>query len=463
MVYLTNVNLNGNELQNAIIQPLATAPTNPKYGQVYTDSVSGKIKQYNGSEWVTIGAMVEDSETNGNLVIDGVEMTVYELPTASADVVGGVKVGGGLSVAEDGTVSRNINYFNGIREVSEDGVAELDNAAIARIVGDATPYEGDICVIRTLISGTAYSYMAYVYENGTWNAMDGNVDATNVIMRADIVTAGDYTQVGNVTKNKTATGSIPAAGKSVADVFTAIFTKELNPSATDPKVTVTLTDAGAKEVGTEFTPTYSASLSAGSYTYGPATGIVAKTWAISDSAGATATTASGSFTKFTVTDTTSYKVSATATHDAGAIPKTNLGNDYASKQIAAGSKSGSSGTVTGYRSFFYGSNVTAIALNSANIREKLTNSGKAVGTSQTFDMSIVEGATQVVIAFPTNINKTLSAVLDAGAFGTDIVGKFEKSEVDVEGVNGHTAISYDVWVYSPSTALGANTYTVTIA
>ena len=171
MVYLTNVNLNGNELQNAVIQPLATAPANPKYGQIYTDSVSGKIKQYNGTEWVTIGAMVEDSETNGNLVIDGVEMTVYELPTASADVVGGVKVGGGLSVAEDGTVSRNINYFNGVREVSEDNVAETDNAAIARIVGDATPYEGDICVIRTLISGTAYSYMAYVYENGTWNAM----------------------------------------------------------------------------------------------------------------------------------------------------------------------------------------------------------------------------------------------------------------------------------------------------
>lgn len=462
MVYLTNVNLSGNELQNAVIQPLATAPANPKLGQVYTDSVTGKIKQYDGSEWKTVGVVVEDSETNGNLVIDGVEMTVYELPIASANVVGGVKVGGGLSVAADGTVSRNIAYFNGVREVSEDNVAETDNAAISRIVGSATPYEGDICVIRTLISGTAYSYMAYVYENGTWNAMDGNVDATNVIMRADIVTAGDYTQVGNVTKNKTATGSISAAGKSVADVFTAIFTKELNPSATDPKVTVTLTSAGAKEVGTEFTPTYSASLSAGSYTYGPATGIVAKTWAISDSTGATATTASGSFTKFTVTDTTSYKVSATATHDAGAVPKTNLGNDYASKQIAAGSKSGSSGSVTGYRSFFYGSNVTAVSLTSANIRG-LTNSGKAVGTSQTFDMPIAEGATQVIIAFPTNINKTLSAVLDVGAFGTDIVGKFVKSEVDVEGANGHTAISYDVWVYSPSTALGANTYTVTIA
>lgn len=457
MVFLTNVNLNGNELQNAVIQPLATAPANPKYGQIYTDSVSGKIKQYNGSEWVTIGAMVEDSETNGNLVIDGVEMTVYELPTASASVMGGVKVGGGLSVATDGTVSRDINYFNGVRNTDE-----TDDAAITRIVGDATPYEGDICVIRTLITGTAYSYMAYVYENGIWNAMDGNVDASNVIMRADIVTAGDYTQVGNVTKNKTATGSITAAGKSVADVFTAIFTKELNPSATAPKATVTLTDAGAKEVGTTFTPAYSASLSAGSYTYGPATGITATSWAISDSNNNESTSASGSFASFVVTDTTNYKVSATATHDAGAIPVTNLGNEYASVQIAAGSKSGSSGTVSGYRSYFYGSKVGAVELSSDNIRG-LTNSGKAVGTSQTFNMSIADGATQVIIAFPTNTSKTLSSVLDVGAFGTDIVGKFVKSEVDVEGANDYDAISYDVWVYSPSTALGANTYTVTIA
>lgn len=104
MVYLTNVNLNGNELQNAVIQPLAAAPANPKLGQVYTDSLSGKIKQYNGSEWKTVGVVVEDSDNNGKLIIDGVEMTVYELPVASADVVGGVKVGGGLSVADDGVM-----------------------------------------------------------------------------------------------------------------------------------------------------------------------------------------------------------------------------------------------------------------------------------------------------------------------------------------------------------------------
>lgn len=105
MLYLTNIDLNQNELQNAIVQPLAVAPSNPKCGQIYTNSVNSRIMWYNGSEWRTIGVVVESSETNGNIKVDGVEMSVYELPIATASTVGGVKVGSGLKVLVDGTLS----------------------------------------------------------------------------------------------------------------------------------------------------------------------------------------------------------------------------------------------------------------------------------------------------------------------------------------------------------------------
>ena len=105
MLYLTNIDLNQNELQNAIVQPLAVAPSNPKLGQIYTNSVNSRIMWYNGSEWRTIGIVVESSETNGNIKVDGVEMSVYELPIATASTVGGVKVGSGLKVLVDGTLS----------------------------------------------------------------------------------------------------------------------------------------------------------------------------------------------------------------------------------------------------------------------------------------------------------------------------------------------------------------------
>lgn len=58
MDYLVNLNLNKNELQNAVIQPLATAPSNPKEGQIYYDTSSGdkQLYYYNGSAWLPFGA-----------------------------------------------------------------------------------------------------------------------------------------------------------------------------------------------------------------------------------------------------------------------------------------------------------------------------------------------------------------------------------------------------------------------
>ena len=72
----------------------------------------------------------------------------------------------------------------------------------------------------------------------------------------------------------------------------SIFTKELQPSKTEPSVGITLTQAGEHEVGTKITPSYAATFNKGSYTYGPDTGVTVSSWEISDNAGNSASTAS---------------------------------------------------------------------------------------------------------------------------------------------------------------------------
>lgn len=70
MNFLTNLNLNKNELQNAVIQNLAVAPENPKEGQIYYDT---KVKQYYGfrnGQWRVFGG---------------------ELPTIDVDAVVGLQ------------------------------------------------------------------------------------------------------------------------------------------------------------------------------------------------------------------------------------------------------------------------------------------------------------------------------------------------------------------------------------
>ena len=54
MKFLTVLDLQKNELQNAVIQNLATDPSTPVQGQVYYNTVSDAIKVYDGAAWVTL-------------------------------------------------------------------------------------------------------------------------------------------------------------------------------------------------------------------------------------------------------------------------------------------------------------------------------------------------------------------------------------------------------------------------
>lgn len=338
--------------------------------------------------------------------------------------------------------------------------ADVENGGdkVAALEAVATsPVKGDFGIVKEAISGDQKQYTAYYYNGTAWAAMDGNYDAANVYFNKDLI----FTQAfGKYAPSSSGSVTIPTATNemNMVNLFESAFSEEKNPSITQPAVSVTLTGAGAKEVGTSFTPSYSASLSAGSYQYGPATGIVAQTWAVTDTNGGEADTATGSFTAFTVEDGTNYTVSATATHGDGAIPKTNLGGDYAAGQIKAGSKSKTSSAVTGFRSMFAGAVVTPITIDSAGIRSL---SGKKGQFATSFTLSIPDGCNQVVIALPNN--HTLTKVEDTGAFGTDIVGSFVLQTAQVEGLNSYAAAEYNVYVYAPSASLGSNSYKVTCA
>lgn len=50
--FLVDIDLNGNELQNAVVQNLASAPENPKEGQHYYDTVAKAEFYWNGTAWI---------------------------------------------------------------------------------------------------------------------------------------------------------------------------------------------------------------------------------------------------------------------------------------------------------------------------------------------------------------------------------------------------------------------------
>lgn len=380
----------------------------------------------------------------------------------------------GIEFLEDGKVKMKIgdgvktwaqlDYFGGetkkaqIFEVTPNS-EQTDAAAITAAVGEAVLQEGDIAIVKKLIVEGKYEYTAYVWNGSAWSAMDGNYNAENVYFDEDLVTTS---AVGNIALSN-GQATIAAAGKNLKEVFQTIFVKENNPKITQPSINITSSTAKAYEVGTSVTPEYSATLSAGSYQYGPATGITASSWEITDTASNSANTASGNMPALTVTDGLNYKITAKANYNAStAIPKTNIGNDYAAGKIAAGSQSATSGAITGYRNSFYGTKTTKDALDSAAIRSLASKSNKALSNGNTFTVPIPVGAVRVVFAYPATL-RDVTSVKDVNGLNAEIKSAFTKSVISVEGADGYSAIDYKVYVTDFASAVEkANSYTVQI-
>lgn len=323
--------------------------------------------------------------------------------------------------------------------------------------------KGDIFIMKRLIAEDKYSYTGYVYDGTNLVAMDGNYSAENVYLADDITMAGNYTQVGNLTKTQTGTSTFSTKGKSVAEAFTEIFSKRLQPTITSqPAVSLTFSQAKAYEVGTVVTPTYSASLSAGSYTYGPATGITAQTWEVTNTAGGSATTATGTFDNVTVVDGISYTITAKATYNEGAVANDNLGSPSSPViKIAAGSASKTSSAITGYRNTFYGTTTNKTALDSDTIRT-LTKSGKALANGNKFTITIPVGAVRVVFAYPATL-RDVTSVTDTNGLGAEVKSAFTMQKMVVKGAGSDAGIEYKVYTTEFAGPVEtANTYNVTI-
>lgn len=339
---------------------------------------------------------------------------------------------------------------------------------------DVKPKKGDVFVVTTTVDGSTYEKSAYFYDGSAWAAMTGSVDADKVILRENITLAGGYTQVGNLTKSQNGTATFQTKGKSVADILTEIFSKRLQPTITaQPSVTgFALNGAKAVEAGTQVAAASygTAELNPGSYKYGPDTAVVASGWKverITDKAttevanAETASLAAGSDNNggagFVIGDAggdavASLKYKATATHGAGVTAKDNLGSDSnPAVAIAAGTKSKETSAYMPFRNYFYGATAEKPTLNSDYIRS-LTKSGKAYAAG-TLTINVPVGAQRVAIACIATA-KGVTKVINETAMNADVTSTFVKSTVPVEGANGYSAKTYNVWIFEPAVAYG---------
>jgi hypothetical protein len=115
--FLTNIDLNKNELQNAKVQNLGTAPSDPADGQIYFDTVDNALKIWDGSGWVNlhegdisavnVTAPITGGGTSGAVTIglatSGVSAGSYgsatEIPTFTVDSFGRLSAASTVSIS----------------------------------------------------------------------------------------------------------------------------------------------------------------------------------------------------------------------------------------------------------------------------------------------------------------------------------------------------------------------------
>jgi hypothetical protein len=115
-LFLTNINLNGNQLLNAVIHKAATAPTSPTpvSGQVYFNTGDSSFYVYDGSAWdklvvsgaivnadIAVGAAIDKTKISGTAITAGDSGTVTSTMIADGTILDGdINASAGIALSK---------------------------------------------------------------------------------------------------------------------------------------------------------------------------------------------------------------------------------------------------------------------------------------------------------------------------------------------------------------------------
>lgn len=209
--YLSNIDLNKNQLQNATLHPLAAAPGTPAEGQVYFDTTVGDKMMYfyNGSAWVAMGAQgditeIQSSTTNQLTVTSGGG------PVPSLAIVTGAVGAASTALATGAQIHTFVTGLGYVESVTQDNTSTFVDVTIGGTAVDPT-------VGAELNATGTPSATTFLRGDNTWATPSGSYTSWTL--------AGDTGTSQTIADGNTATF---AGGTAISTVAGATDTLTIN-------------------------------------------------------------------------------------------------------------------------------------------------------------------------------------------------------------------------------------------
>lgn len=199
--YLTDINLNKNELQNAVIQKLGTDPSSGQTaGWIIYNTTSNQLKVYDGSAWTNVGGDITGVNITAGTGLSGTVSTTSGQHTQTIDL------------ADTAVTAGSYGSATAIPVITIDAQGRITGATTAGITtaltidGDSTTQDVALATDDLKIIGTTNEIETAVTKSGTDVSLTIGLPS-DVTIGNDLTVLGDLQVTGTTTTNNVETVS----------------------------------------------------------------------------------------------------------------------------------------------------------------------------------------------------------------------------------------------------------------
>ena len=259
---LVSLDMNKNEIQNVVMQSLATAPASPKEGQYYYNSADKKAYQWNGSAWkplggaeITVDSALSSTSTNpvqNKTVNAALDEKVDKSEAVKMNSFSANQTSYGINIVYDNVDNSDANSIEILGATNSDyGVVKLDASvtqngtnpvtgkAIYDYVGDAIaalPKDQFLDLTKTTFV-QSFTWSSATYPGSTNPSLEGKPVLVLALKNSsDNTVAYSFLNMYELVDTYTADSPIKVTGRKITHMDSAVepgdkaIDNEVNPS-----------------------------------------------------------------------------------------------------------------------------------------------------------------------------------------------------------------------------------------